>query len=198
MFKFTIPPKQKALIKETLETLGTAVLLAFIIRSFLIQPFKIPTGSMEPTLMPGDRIFVVRYPYGFRIPFTFKRILKFKTPHTGDIIVFNAPEDVKRTFIKRCIATPGDTVEIRNGSVFLNGAVVRTPPINRIYYYNCGECPYGKEGLVLKVPWNSYFALGDNSANSKDSRFWGFLDDKYLICKAVMVYWPLNRTRLLR
>ncbi|MFH0876625.1 MAG: signal peptidase I [Candidatus Omnitrophota bacterium] len=199
MFKWKITTKQKTLARETVETLGTAILLALIIRSFLIQPFKIPTGSMEPTLMPGDRILVVRYLYGFRIPFTFKRVFKFKSPQTGDIVVFNAPEDIKRPFIKRCIATSGDTVEIRNGSVVLNGTAIHKPPINSIYYYNCGdECAYGKEGMVLKIPTNNYFALGDNSANSKDSRFWGFLDDKYLIGRAVMVYWPPNRIRFLK
>lgn len=188
--------QQKAFIKETVETLSTAIILALIIRSFVIQPFKIPTGSMEPTLMPGDRILVIRYIYGLRIPFTFKRITKFKSPHAGDIVVFNYPEEIKRAFIKRCMATPGDTIEIRNGSILLNGTLIKKPPMNGIYYYNRGD--YGREELVLKIPPNSFFVMGDNSASSKDSRYWGFLDDKYLIGKAVMVYWPLNRIRLLK
>ena len=188
--------KKKAFFKETFETISTAVILALIIRSFIIQPFKIPTGSMEPTLLPGDRILVVRYIYGLRIPFTFKRIAEFKKPKTGDIIVFNFPEDTKRAFIKRCLAAPGDEIEIKNGEIWLNKKPIRTDPINKVFYYNRG--PWGTEGASLKIPDNSYFVLGDNSASSKDSRYWGFLDDKYLIGKAVLIYWPLNRIRILK
>ncbi len=191
-----LEPKKKAFLKETFETLGTAVILALIIRSFIIQPFKIPTGSMEPTLLPGDRILVVRYIYGLRIPFTFKRFAQFKSPTSGDIIVFNYPEDVKRAFIKRCIAKGGDTIEIKHGELWLNDAPLKKPPINQIYYYNRGE--FAPEGKALRVPQDNYFALGDNSASSKDSRYWGFLEDKYLIGKAVLIYWPLNRIRILK
>lgn len=187
---------KKTWIKETLETLGTALLLALIIRSFIIQPFKIPTGSMEPTLMPGDRILVLRYVYGLRVPFTFKRIAKVKNPQTGDIIVFNYPEDTKKAYIKRCLARGGETIEIKNGLIFIDGKPLKKPPMNKIYYYNRG--PYGRERHPLKIPENSYFAMGDNSGSSKDSRYWGFLDDKYLIGKAVLVYWPLNRIRMLK
>ena len=188
--------KKKAFLKEGFETVATAVLLALIIRSFVIQPFKIPTGSMEPTLMPGDRILVLRYVYGLRIPFTFKRIAKFNAPKTGDIVVFNYPEEIDRDFIKRCIGTPGDSVEIKNGEVLLNNAPLKKEPFNKIYYYNRGD--YGREKGNLKVPLGSYFVLGDNSASSKDSRYWGYLGDKYLIGKAVLIYWPLNRMKILK
>ena len=188
--------KKKAFFKETLETIITAVVLALIIRSFIIQPFKIPTGSMEPTLLPGDRILVLRYSYGLRIPFTFKKIAKFKTPEIGDIIVFNYPEEIKRAFIKRCLGLPGDTLEIKNGEVLRNKIPIKKLPINKVYYYNRGD--FGKEGQALTIPKDSYFAFGDNSASSKDSRYWGFLDEKYLIGKAVLIYWPLNRIRILK
>jgi signal peptidase I len=188
--------KKKAFFKETFETLGTALILALIIRTFIIQPFKIPTGSMEPTLIPGDRILVLRYAYGLRIPFTFKRVAKFKHPVTGDIVVFNYPEDTKRAFIKRCIGLPGEEVEIKNGEIRIDRKQVKNPAINKVYYYNRGE--YGKEETALKIPDNAYFVLGDNSASSKDSRYWGTLDDKYLIGKAVMIYWPINRMRMLK
>lgn len=194
MFKMTA--HQRTWIKEFLETVVTAVILALLIRAFIIQPFKIPTGSMEPTLMPGDRILVLRYVYGLRIPFTFKRIAKFRSPKTGEIIVFNYPEEIKRDFIKRCIGTPGKTVEIQRGSVLLNGQPLKLEPINKIYYYNRGTL--GKEGESILVPPDAYFVLGDNSASSKDSRYWGFLDDKFLVGKAVMIYWPLNRIRILK
>ena len=191
-----LSPKKKAFFKETFETLGTAIILALIIRSFIIQPFKIPTGSMEPTLLPGDRILVVRFIYGLRVPFTFKRVFEFKKPETGDIIVFNYPEDTKRAFIKRCIARSGDKVKIKDGSIWVNGSQLTKPPINQIYYYNRGEL--AREDELINVPQNSFFVLGDNSASSKDSRYWGFLNDKFLIGKAVMVYWPLNRIKILK
>jgi signal peptidase I len=188
--------KKKAFIKETVETLLTAIILALLIRSFIIQPFKIPTGSMEPTLMPQDRILVLRYVYGLRVPFTFKRIATFKSPEIGDIVVFNYPEETKRAFIKRCIGKQGDRIEIKKGKVLLNNMPITQYPINAVYYYNRGS--YGIEGEEIIVPQNSYFVLGDNSASSKDSRYWGFLDDKYLIGKAVLVYWPINRIRILK
>jgi len=188
--------KKKAFIKETFDSVATALILALIIRTFILQPFKIPTGSMESTLMPGDRILVSRFIYGFRIPFTFNRVLKFKSPQRGDIIVFNYPEDTKRAFIKRCLGMPEDKLEIKNGEVWINGSPVKDIPINSIYYYNRGD--YAKEGETVKIPTGAYFALGDNSASSKDSRYWGFLEDKYIIGKALLIYWPLNRIRLLK
>lgn len=188
--------KKKAFIKETVETIVTAIVLATIIRSFIIQPFKIPTGSMEPTLFPGDRILVLRYVYGLRIPFTFKRVARFRAPQVGDIIVFNFPEDTKRAFIKRCAAKGGDELEIKNGVLWLNDTPLKKIPLNKIYYYNRGQ--YGREGETLRIPENNYFALGDNSGSSKDSRYWGFLDDKYLLGKAILIYWPPNRIRLLK
>jgi len=187
---------QKAWLKEFFETIVTAVILALIIRTFVVQPFKIPTGSMEPTLIPGDRILVLRYAYGLRLPFTYKRIAKFHSPETGDIIVFNYPEEPMRDFIKRCVGRPCDSIEIRNGQIYLNDKALKTDPFNRTYYYNRG--PYGREGEVLHVPQDNYFALGDNSASSKDSRYWGYLNDKYLIGKAFLIYWPPNRIRILK
>ena len=150
---------------------------------------------MEPTLMPSDRILVLRYVYGLRIPFTFKRIAKFNKPKTGDIIVFNYPEEPKRAFIKRCVGTSGDKIEIKGGKAILNEEPLKQKPFNRIYYYNRGS--YGEEDKTIEIPENAYFVLGDNSASSKDSRYWGTLDDKYIIGKAVLIYWPLKRIRLL-
>jgi len=190
-----LDPKKKMWCKEMGETIGWAVILALLIRSFIIQPFKIPTGSMEPTLQPRDRILVLRYVYGLRIPFTTKRLFKWHQPEVGDIIVFNYPEEPNRDFIKRCAGLPGDSIEIRNGRLVRNGEELEREPFNRIFYYNKG--PYGQE-KERTVPPGNYFALGDNSASSKDSRYWGFLEDKYLIGKAVLVYWPLDRIRILK
>lgn len=183
-------------IKEWAETIIVATVLALTIRSFVVQPFKIPTGSMRQTLLEGDRILVNRFIYGLRIPFTTIRFFKFKYPQPGDVIVFNYPEDVERAFIKRMIAKEGDTVEIKGGAIYINGEKFEHPSVKNIYYYNRGT--YGSIDQKITVPENSYYVLGDNSGSSKDSRYWGFVDDKYLIGKAFLIYWPLNRIRLIK
>jgi len=183
-------------IKEWAETIIIATLIALFIRSFIVQPFKIPTGSMRETLIEGDRIFVNRFIYGLRIPFTTVRILKFNYPKRGDVIVFNYPEEPKRAFVKRMIAKGGDVVEIKDGKIYVNSEEFDHPCVKNIYYYNRGD--YGLIGQKIVVPQNSYYVLGDNSRSSRDSRFWGFVDDKYLIGKAFFIYWPLNRIRIVK
>jgi signal peptidase I len=187
---------KKPIIKEWTETIIVAALLALLIRSFIVQPFKIPTGSMRDTLLEGDRILVNRFIYGLRIPFTTIRIFKFNYPKKGDVIVFNYPEDPKRAFIKRLIAKSGDEVEIKDGKIYINSKELSHPSIKNIYYYNRGD--YGLIGQKIIVPENSYYVLGDNSRSSRDSRYWGFVDDKYLIGKAFLIYWPLNRIRIIK
>ncbi len=183
------------LIREWAETIIIASLLAMFIRSFVVQPFKIPTGSMRTTLIEKDRILVNRFIYGIRIPFTTVRFFKFKYPKRGDVIVFNYPEDPKRAFIKRLIAKEGDIVEIKEGKIFINSEEFEHPAIDNIYYYNRGD--YGLIGQKVTVPKNCYYVLGDNSGSSRDSRYWGFVDDKYLIGKTFLIYWPLNRIRII-
>lgn len=183
-------------IREWTETIFIAVLLALIIRSFIVQPFKIPTGSMRTTLIEGDRILVNRFLYGLRIPFTTSRFFKFKHPRRGDVIVFNYPEEPKRAFIKRMIGKGNDEIEIKDGRIYVNAKEFKHPAIKNVYYYNRGD--YGLIDQKIAVPENSYYVLGDNSRSSKDSRYWGFVDDKYLIGKAFLIYWPLNRIRLIK
>ncbi|MDD5005656.1 MAG: signal peptidase I [Candidatus Omnitrophica bacterium] len=183
-------------IREWLDTIIVATLLALFIRSFIVQPFKIPTGSMRETLLEGDRIFVNRFIYGLRIPFTDIRIFKFNYPQKGDVIVFNYPEDIKRAYIKRMIGKGGDVVEIKDGRVYVNSKEFNNPAVRNIYYYNRGD--YGLINQKITVPKDSYFVLGDNSHTSKDSRYWGFVPDKYLIGKAFLIYWPLNRIRVIK
>ncbi|MFC1709390.1 signal peptidase I [Candidatus Omnitrophota bacterium] len=183
-------------IREWAETIIIASLLALFIRSFIVQPFKIPTGSMRMTLIEKDRILVNRFIYGLRIPFTTTRIFKFKYPQRGDIIVFNYPEDPDRAFIKRTIAKGGDIVEIKDGKVYVNSQEFNLSSIENIYYYNRGD--YGLIDQKVLVPEDTYYVLGDNSRSSRDSRYWGFVEDKYLIGKAFLIYWPFNRVRVIK
>ena len=183
-------------IKEWVDSIIIAVVLGVLIQTFFVQAFKIPSGSMIPTFRIGDRIFVNKFLYSARIPFVNLRlpVPSIKEPKRGDIIVFVSPEDPKKDFVKRLIAVGGDTVEIREGKIYINGNVVSDHAgINAVYYYNAGE--YGKEGRPVTVPRDSYYALGDNSGSSRDSRYWGFVPRKNLIGKAICIYWPMNRIR---
>jgi signal peptidase I len=180
-----------------------AAILALVIRGFLIGPYKIPTGSMIPTLMVGDRIFVDKLSY------------RFRDPVRGDIIVFKYPLDQKKEFhfqlgskdvkfywdnrkdfVKRLAGMPGDKLEIREGKLFVNGKAMDSPPFSDHYYYNRPDWAFGKEGQIIEVPPNSYFALGDNSAQSSDSRFWGFVPKQNLVGKAFFIWWPPKRVKL--
>ncbi|MFA5146396.1 MAG: signal peptidase I [Candidatus Omnitrophota bacterium] len=190
-------PKVKSQVREWTESIIIAVVLALIIRTFLIQAFKIPSGSMIPTLEVGDRIFVSKVVYGPKIPFTDMRIPGFAKPARGDIIVFVSPEAPKKDFVKRLIALSGEKVEIKDSMIYIDGNPVKSPPsLAAVSYYNRGD--YGKEGDRIEVPEDSYYVLGDNSASSRDSRYWGFVPAKNVIGKAVCIYWPLNRIRILR
>lgn len=173
--------------RENVEVVVTAVILALIIRTFVVQAFKIPTGSMRQTLIEGDRILVNKFIY------------RFKEPTRGDIVVFKYPEDTKKDFIKRLIASDGETLRIKNGNIWVDGKLIDNPKVFQdIYYYNKPATPYGEEGKLIKVPEGNYFVLGDNSASSKDSRYWGFVPKKYLVGKAMVIYWPIGRMRVLK
>lgn len=188
---------RKSVVREWIESIVVAFALAMVIRTFVIQAFKIPTGSMRPTLMEGDLILVNKLIYGAKVPFTDKlRLPAFGKLRRGDIVVFIYPEDTKKAFIKRLIAFPGETVEIRNGSVYINGTPLLEPVFNKIYYYNRGDLL--KEGDKITVPADSYFVLGDNSASSKDSRYWGFVPDENILGEAILIYWPPQRIRMLK
>ena len=189
--------KVRSQIREWVESIVIAVILALFIRAFIVQAFKIPSGSMIPTFEIGDRIFVNKFLYGARIPFTDLRLPAVRQPKRGDIIVFVSPEVPKKDFVKRLIGLGGETLEIKDGGVYINSRPINNPSTTRpIYYYNRGD--YGKVGEPITVPKGSYYALGDNSASSRDSRYWGFVPKKNLIGKAVLIYWPIHRMRLIR
>lgn len=185
--KFIIRQLKAIFNRENLEVVVTAVILALIIRTFVVQAFKIPTGSMRPTLIEGDRILVNKFIY------------RFKEPQRGDVAVFKYPEDTKKDFIKRLIAVGGETVQIKDGNIWIDSVLIEKPQkVRQIYYYNKPDTPYGSERMKVKVPEKNFFVLGDNSASSRDSRYWGFVPRKYFIGKAFLIYWPLNRIRLLK
>ena len=176
-------PKPSAL-RENVESIVWAVVIALVIRTFIVAPFKIPSGSMHPTLLEGDRILVSKFTY------------RFRPPERGEIVVFRFPENPKRPFIKRLAGRGGDKVEIRDGQVYVNGAQEPSQVMRQLYYHNQGE--YGQPGQVVDVPSNEYFVLGDNSASSHDSRFWGFVPKRLMIGKALCIFWPPQRIRILR
>ncbi len=189
--------KKKSALREWIESAVFAAFLAFcIIRPFVVQAFKIPTGSMRPTLLEGDLILVNKFIYGAKVPFTKFRLPTLRKPNRGDVIVFIYPEDRKKDFIKRLIGLPGDIVEIKSGTVYVNEKPLLDPVFNQRYYYNRGD--FAKEGEKLVVPENSFFVLGDNSGSSKDSRYWGFVPGDNILGKAIVIYWPPQRIRVIK
>ena len=178
---------------EYTEAIVTALILALIIRAYVIQAFKIPSGSMIPTLLIGDHILVNKFLYGTKIPFSDKKIIIFKNPQKGDIIVFKYPENPKRDFIKRVIATEGDVIEGKNKVVYVNGN-----PLNETYVqYTDKNILFEKRDHFgpIKVSEGKLFVMGDNRDQSYDSRYWGFVDRSYVRGKAFILYWSWDRTK---
>ena len=181
---------KKKIIWEYAKAIITALILAMLIRTFIIQAFKIPSGSMIPTLLVGDHILVNKFLYGTKIPFSGKRVLMFKKPERGDIIVFKYPENPDKDFIKRVVAIEGDVIESKNKMVHVNGNKVNEPYAQ---HTDSSMRPMGIEprdnfGPVI-VPKNKYFVMGDNRDQSYDSRYWGYVDIKDVKGKALILYW---------
>lgn len=164
-----------------------AAVLAVGIRTFLLGPYKIPTGSMRTTLLEGDRIFVDKISY------------RFREPQRGEVVVFKYPLDRKKDFVKRLVGLGGETLEIRDGSLYVNSQKLQSPlSIAEHFYYNREDWDYGKRGQKIVIPKGNLFVLGDNSAQSSDSRNWGFVPRKDMIGRAVLIWWPPNRFRILK
>ncbi len=247
---------KKSVVREYAEAFFFALILAVFLRTFIVQLFKIPTGSMEPTLHGaqnygfGDHIVVNKFiygpqtldwagipwtNYGFELPTWRLEKLALRKPKRGDIVVFKFPfnyycnqchadftlkqrmphvcpfcgshnvEYQNKDFVKRCIGLPGETLEIRDGDIYVNGALVTEPKIVKdIFHTNVmggngpGRGMYGLKGQKFTVPPDSYFVLGDNSANSKDSRFWGFVPFKDIRGEAIFIYLPPSRIGVVR
>ena len=190
--------------REWADTGCSALLMAFLIMNFVIQAFKIPSGSMKNPLLIDDYLFVNKFIYGLKVPFTDVRVLKWHAPQRGDIVVFKFPRDTRKDFIKRCIGLPGEQIEVRGKTVFINGAPLEE---SRYAIYTDPETSWPGAEAALRaarnlpptvIPPGQYFMLGDNRDQSQDSRFWGPLEDRYIKGKALFRYWPLNRIGLVR
>lgn len=190
--------KKKGLIREYAESIIIAVLLALVIRTYLVQAFKIPSGSMEDTLAIGDHLLVSKFIYGTKIPFVDKRALTIRDPRQGDVIVFEYPEDPSKDFIKRVVGVPGDVVEGKDKKVFVNGKLYENPhEVHKEKDVIPKEMnPRDTFGPVT-VPENSYFVMGDNRDRSYDSRFWKFVRRDQIKGLAFIKYWSWDREKLM-
>ncbi len=177
-------------VLEYVQTIVTAVILALIIRAFIVQAFKIPSGSMEPTLLVGDQILVNKFIYGVKIPFLNKKVLVFNKPQRGDVIVFTYPVDKSKDFIKRVIAVEGDRIEIIDKKIYINGKLFNDPwgsyedPEVRPRSYDSRD----NFGPYI-VPRDHVFVMGDNRDRSYDSRFWGPVEMDKIKGRAFLIYW---------
>jgi signal peptidase I len=185
--------KMKSKIREFIEGIIAAVLIALLITTFIVKMYKIPSRSMVPTLLVGDQLVVNKFIYGIKIPYFRNTILSITDPQRGDIVVFIYPQDRSLDFIKRVIGTGGDKIEIKDKKIFINGKVF-TDNIG-IYsdkmIYPASLQPRDNFGPVT-VPKGSLFVMGDNRDESMDSRFWGFVDLKDVQGKAFIIYWSWN------
>lgn len=188
--------KRKHIIREYAESIIIAIVLALVIRTFVVQAFKIPSGSMEDTLAIGDHILVNKFIYGTKIPFTSTRFLKIRDPQRGDVIVFEYPEDPSKDFIKRVIGLPGDEVQVIDKKVFVNGKPYENPHEVHKEKDIIPEAQNPRDNTkVIKVPQGAYFMMGDNRDRSYDSRFWGFVKMDKIKGLAFIKYWSWDREK---
>ena len=186
----SIAGRKKSVFREYFEAIVIAVILALFIRTFIIQAFKIPSGSMLPTLQIGDHLLVNKFIYGVKLPFNGTLLIPIKDVARGDVVVFRFPKDRSVDYIKRVVGTPGDTVEIKNKNVFVNGKQIKDPHahITSAAILDAKASPRDNLGPIL-VPEDRIFVMGDNRDNSYDSRFWGFVDQRDILGKAFILYW---------
>ncbi|HEV3217485.1 MAG TPA: signal peptidase I [Vicinamibacterales bacterium] len=196
---------RKSIAREYFESLVIAVVLALFIRTFVVQAFKIPTGSMEQNLLIGDHLLVNKFIFGPTLTPLERTVLPIKDIQRRDVIVFKYPEDPERDFIKRVIGLPGETVELRNKRVFINGQQLAEP-----YVYFLEDPPPIPQEMAqsgelqsvsgdprvqygpVTVPPGHYFVMGDNRDNSQDSRYWGFLPRENIKGRALVIYWSYD------
>ncbi|MCP4116020.1 MAG: signal peptidase I [Desulfobacteraceae bacterium] len=188
--------KKKSSLRENVEAILIAVVLALFIRTFVVQAFKIPSGSMKNTLLIGDHILVNKFIYGVKIPFTDgKNLIPLSNPERKDIVVFKYPEDPKKDFIKRVVGVAGDKIEVRNKKLYVNDILQESEPyaIHKDPRIIPAQFTARDNFGPVTVPDHSLFVMGDNRDNSHDSRFWGFVDLKAVKGKAFIIYWSWNK-----
>ncbi|MBU1002647.1 MAG: signal peptidase I [Proteobacteria bacterium] len=179
-------PKWHEVLRDWVEALIFALLLALFIRSFVVQAFKIPSGSMLQTLQIGDHLLVNKFLYGIKVPFTDITLFSVSDPEFGDVIVFEYPKDPSKDYIKRVIGLPGDTIEVVDNHLVRNGEAVDEPYLSGLPPRNpMVRTHFGP----VTVPEGNYFMMGDNRNNSMDSRYWGFVGREAIVGKAWRIYW---------
>lgn len=194
------PPKGK--LRENVEALVIAVILALFIRAFVVQAFKIPSGSMENTLLIGDYILVNKFIFGVKVPFTDMTVVPVKDPQRGDIIVFKYPGDPSKDYIKRVVGVGGDSIDIRDKRVYVNGELQENAfakfTDSRVF-----SDPHKYPKNILQrdnygpknVPEGELFVMGDNRDSSNDSRFWGFVPKSSVKGRAFVIYWSWDKNK---
>ena len=196
MTENTSKPKRKSTIREYIEAILIALLLALFIRTFVVQAFKIPSGSMKNTLLIGDHILVNKFIYGVKNPLNGNTWIPLKEPQRRDIVVFKYPVNPSQDYIKRVVGVEGDTIEIKDKKVYVNGK-----PQDEDYaiYLDSKVLPANLQPRdnmgPITVPENSLFVMGDNRDNSYDSRFWNFVDLKAVKGKAFILYWSWDKEK---
>ena len=182
--------KRKSVFREYAEAAAIAVLLALLIRTFVVQAFKIPSGSMEPTLLVGDHILVNKFVYGVKIPFIRSTMVPVSKPKRNDVVVFIYPVDTSKDFIKRVIGLPGERIEIIGRNILIDGKPIddKHGSYSSLAPRNSNTGIESKFGPVI-VPKGHYFVMGDNRDHSYDSRFWGFVPSESIKGKAFIIYW---------
>ncbi len=182
--------REKSVVREYVEAIVVAVLLALFVRTFIVQAFKIPSGSMLPTLQIGDHLLVNKFSYGVKLPLTGTVLVHRQGPARGDVVVFRFPRDRSLDYIKRVVAIGGDTVEVRDKKVFVNGKQVVNPHAQYTSHDIMSSVAGPRDNFgPVTVPEGKIFVMGDNRDNSYDSRFWGFVDLRDVLGKAFIIYW---------
>ncbi len=189
---------KKSTLREYFESIVIAVILALFVRTWVVQAFKIPTGSMENNLLVGDHLLVNKFVFGPTATRLERALLPIKDVHRGDVIVFKYPEDPERDFVKRVIGLPGETLEIREKKVYINGKPLDEPYVHFLQpagaYGEFAAYDVRERYGPVTVPAGQYFMMGDNRDNSQDSRYWGFLPREYIKGKALLIYWSFDTT----
>jgi signal peptidase I len=193
---------KKSTAREYLESIIIAVILALFIRTFVVQAFKIPTGSMENNLLIGDHLLVNKFVFGPAMWPIERALLPIGTIRRRDVLVFKYPEEPDRDFIKRVIGLPGETLEVREKKVYINGAPLDepythylTPAADESQYHEVTSFDVRERYGPVTVPPNQYFMMGDNRDNSQDSRYWGFLPRENIKGRALLIYWSYEADR---